>query len=95
MIRAANGKRLKAKTVFAHAIKFLKEEALQMIRMETKDEGYKMEDIQWVLTVPAIWTPKAKQFMREAAYEVGKRTETLKRNHNSLSAVCLRRLVSG
>lgn len=71
MIRAANGKHLKAKTVFAHAIKFLKEEALQMIRMETKDEGYKMEDIQWVLTVPAIWTPKAKQFMREAAYEAG------------------------
>ena len=56
--------------MFAHSIRFLKEQALNIIRQETRDDGYKMEDIQWVLTVPAIWTPRAKQFMREAAYEV-------------------------
>jgi hypothetical protein len=28
------------------------------------------EDIRWVITVPAIWKPSAKQFMRAAAYEV-------------------------
>lgn len=61
---------MKAKTVFAHSIRFLKDEAVEIIRRETGDEGYKVEDIRWVLTVPAIWTPKAKQFMREAAYEV-------------------------
>ena len=27
-------------------------------------------DINWVLTVPAIWSDAAKQFMREAAVEV-------------------------
>ena len=27
-------------------------------------------DIQWVLTVPAIWKPGARHFMRKAAYEV-------------------------
>ena len=27
-------------------------------------------DIKWVLTVPAIWSDAAKQFMREAAVEV-------------------------
>ena len=27
-------------------------------------------DVQWVLTVPATWTPGAKQFMREIAYQV-------------------------
>ena len=41
-----------------------------MIRQRTGDDNYNTDDIQWVLTVPAIWTPKAKQFMREAAYEV-------------------------
>lgn len=30
------------------------------------------DDIHWILTVPAIWADSAKQFMREAAYEVCK-----------------------
>ena len=46
------------------------DEAVNFIRLETRDNGFKADDIQWVLTVPAIWTPRAKQFMREAAYEV-------------------------
>ena len=28
------------------------------------------EDIRWVVTVPAIWRQEAKQFMREATYQV-------------------------
>jgi len=47
-------------------MKFLKEEALKVICQRTGDDYYDVADIQWVLTVPAI---KAKQFMREAAYE--------------------------
>ncbi|KAJ7353747.1 hypothetical protein OS493_032617 [Desmophyllum pertusum] len=66
-----NGKRAEAKTVFAHSIRFLRDEALYFIRQETKDDAFRVEDILWVLTVPAIWTPRAKQFMREAAYEAG------------------------
>jgi len=69
-IEAANGKHVKARTVFAHAIKFMKDEAIKLISDETGDEQFKADDIQWVLTVPAIWTPRAKQFMREAVYEV-------------------------
>ena len=69
-IRAANGKKVKALTVFARSIKFLKDEALNVICQRTGDDHYNADDIQWVLTVPAIWTPKAKQFMRKAAYEV-------------------------
>lgn len=61
---------MKAKTVFAYAIRFLRDEAINFIRQETKDQSFKVEDVLWVLTVPAIWSPKAKQFMREAAYEV-------------------------
>ena len=69
-IPAANGKHLHAKSVFAHSIKFLKDEAVKVIQQETGDDGFSVDDIQWVLTVPAIWTPRAKQFMREAANEV-------------------------
>ena len=70
VIKAANGESVDAKTVFSRSIKFLKEEALKVICQRTGDDHYNANDIQWVLTVPAIWTPKAKQFMREAAYEV-------------------------
>ena len=27
-------------------------------------------EVRWVITVPAIWRQQAKQFMREAAYQV-------------------------
>ena len=33
--------------------------------------GTKDDDIDYVLTVPAIWGDKAKMFMREAAVKVG------------------------
>ena len=70
MVKAANGKHVKAMTVFSRSIRYLKDEALKVICQRTGDDYYNVSDIQWVLTVPAIWTPAAKQFMREAAYEV-------------------------
>jgi hypothetical protein len=63
------GKLLPARRVFAMVIRYLKDDLL-------KESGKKLaaglneEEIQWVLTVPAIWTPPAKQFMRECAIEV-------------------------
>ena len=56
--------------MFALSIEFLKDEAIKIIALETGDDQFKADDIQWVLTVPAIWTPAAKQFMREAANQV-------------------------
>lgn len=35
-----------------------------------KDLPVKKTEITWVLTVPAIWSDPAKQFMREAAVKV-------------------------
>ncbi|XP_068760050.1 heat shock 70 kDa protein 12A-like isoform X2 [Montipora capricornis] len=70
-ITAVNGKSVKAMTVFSHSMKYLKDEALKVIGQRTGDDQFNVNDIQWVLTVPAIWTPVAKQFMREAAYEAG------------------------
>ncbi|KAJ7353743.1 hypothetical protein OS493_032613 [Desmophyllum pertusum] len=70
-IKASNGQLVKAKTVFATSINFFKKEALKVICTQTGDDHFSANDILWVLTVPAIWTPRAKQFMREAAYEAG------------------------
>ncbi|XP_015254625.1 PREDICTED: heat shock 70 kDa protein 12A-like [Cyprinodon variegatus] len=73
-IKAANGKEMTALKVFTESLRFLKEDALSTIGSNT---GVKFlaSDFTWVLTVPAIWDPSAKQFMREAATEAGIVTE--------------------
>lgn len=61
------GKQMKAIKVFSHAIRYLKDHMLKTL--EQRGAGLKDKDINWVLTVPAIWDDPAKQFMREAAEE--------------------------
>ncbi|KAM5192919.1 heat shock 70 kDa protein 12B [Mantella aurantiaca] len=69
-LEAVNGKKVQALEVFAHALRFFKEHAVQELRDQcpSLDEN---ESIRWVITVPAIWKQPAKQFMREAAYLAG------------------------
>lgn len=59
---------MKAIEVFSSAIGYLKDHLL----MDCKKQMtcIKDSDILWVLTVPAIWNDKSKQFMREAAEQV-------------------------
>uniref|UniRef100_A0A096LUW0 HS12B protein n=1 Tax=Poecilia formosa TaxID=48698 RepID=A0A096LUW0_POEFO len=66
-IKAANGKSMKALKVFSESLRFLKEDALRTISRNTEGKIFFPSDFTWVLTVPAIWDPSAKQFMREAA----------------------------
>ncbi|XP_048160566.1 heat shock 70 kDa protein 12B [Corvus hawaiiensis] len=69
-LEAVNGKKMLALEVFAHALRFFKQHAVQ----ELKDQCPSLPEndaIRWVLTVPAIWKQPAKQFMREAAYKAG------------------------
>lgn len=55
--------------VFSAAIKFLRDHLLE--HLEERALGrVSWTDIQWVITVPAIWDDAAKQFMREAAEKV-------------------------
>lgn len=68
-IKAANGKPIKAVTVFAHALKFFKDHVIEELTDQSATQILE-DDIQWVITVPAIWRAPAKQFMRTAAYEV-------------------------
>lgn len=57
--------------VFAKTILYFKQHLEQRVR-ECLDSSFKLstDDVQWVVTVPAIWDDKAKFFMRKAAEKV-------------------------
>ncbi|XP_072253694.1 heat shock 70 kDa protein 12A-like [Leuresthes tenuis] len=74
-IKAANGKSMTALKVFTESLRFLKDDALKTISASTAGMKFLASDFTWVLTVPAIWDPSAKQFMREAATKAGIVTE--------------------
>ena len=63
------GKSLPAVEVFKMSIQFLSQDLLNECSNALAGE-LTMDDICWVLTVPAIWSDGAKQFMREAAEKV-------------------------
>jgi len=63
-----HGRKMKAMKVFSEIIGYLKKHLLELLGK--RGTGVDNKDIHWVLTVPAIWTDSAKQFMREAACEV-------------------------
>ena len=54
--------------VIAFVLKHLRDEMNQYLSM--KHKGASATDMDWAITVPAIWKPAAKQVMREAAYLV-------------------------
>lgn len=56
-------KKFPAIQVFSLSIKALKDH----FEKNMEKQGKKTTEIKWVLTVPAIWSDSAKQFMREAA----------------------------
>ena len=63
-----SGRAFPALEVFAHAIKYLKENFTEIVRKRATH--IKDTDVTYVITVPAIWNDMAKRFMREAAVEV-------------------------
>ena len=71
MIEAANGKSLPAVDVFAMALKFIKDKALEQINKEDIS-CLPNKRIQWIITIPTIWTDVAKDVMRKAAKKVNK-----------------------
>ncbi|KAL6459491.1 hypothetical protein MHYP_G00329630 [Metynnis hypsauchen] len=76
MIKATNGKEMRALKVFSEGLKFMKDHAMKMVGKHTSGRKFLPSDATWVLTVPAIWSSAAKQFMREAATEAGLVTES-------------------
>ncbi|KAL5007577.1 hypothetical protein ScPMuIL_016383 [Solemya velum] len=68
-IHDAQGKPMRAMTIFALSIEYMKDHLWKTL--QRKRVGLEVSDIRWVLTVPAIWTDSAKQFMREASKQAG------------------------
>jgi hypothetical protein len=69
LVKDEVGDWISAKTVFALSIKYLKDHLMNVL--EERGTRLQESDVFWVLTVPAIWDPPSRQFMREAAMEVG------------------------
>ncbi|XP_052793109.1 heat shock 70 kDa protein 12B-like [Mya arenaria] len=63
------GRKMTAMLVFSEIIRYLKDHLLKLLEM--RGTGVDNKDIHWVLTVPAIWSDSAKQFMRETATKAG------------------------
>ena len=55
--------------VFQASIGYMKRKVTSLLLEQGATAGIEKK-IHWVLTVPAIWDEKAKQFMRKAATEV-------------------------
>lgn len=68
MILDVTGKELPAIKVFTESIRFLKDHFLEMFT--DKKLGFTINDVFFVITVPAIWSDAAKQFMRVASEKV-------------------------
>ena len=86
MITAANGASISALKVFSLTLRYFRDHAIQELRdaTGTKIDG---QDVRWVITVPAIWRQQAKQFMREAAYQVSP-VQRLQYSHMSGATGC-------
>ncbi|KAH3847756.1 heat shock 70 kDa protein 12A-like [Dreissena polymorpha] len=69
LIKEYGGKELEAMHVFAEVIKHLTDCVYQ--NLHSRIAGVSSDEVLWVLTVPAIWSDAAKQFMREAANKAG------------------------
>ncbi|VDI20358.1 Hypothetical predicted protein, partial [Mytilus galloprovincialis] len=67
IIEDITGKPMEALYVFTLSIEALAKHLMALL--EKQGTGIKPEEIRWVLTVPAIWTDSAKQFMRKAAVQ--------------------------
>ena len=61
-------KEIEALDIFAAAIEYLKDHFLD--KLHTKGIQVTVDDVHFIITVPAIWSDLSKQFMRQAAVNV-------------------------
>lgn len=75
MISDIQGRKLPAMTVFACAIRYLKDHLLDELN-KCYHQSFETSEINWVLTVPGFWDDTAKSILRDAAVEVWIRKRT-------------------
>ncbi len=68
---AADGQKVLAKTVFIAAFQQLQAKAKEFIPKNVTEEIISDNEIQWIVTVPAIWSQKAKNNMKQWIIEAG------------------------
>ncbi|ETO08745.1 hypothetical protein RFI_28642, partial [Reticulomyxa filosa] len=68
-LTAANGKKRRILDVLVQAFKFMQEHIMEILKDTILVE--KIEDVQWVVSVPAIWSNTAKNRMKEATILAG------------------------
>lgn len=76
LIKDEMGKSLSAMTVVSLSIGYLADNMIKF-GSDTISGDLSTADVDWVLTVPAIWSDAAKQFMREAAEQAGLQKDKL------------------
>lgn len=77
VIKDITGKKMRAMDIFSISIKHLKDTLIQTMNSRLAEGVFSENDIDFVLTVPAIWGDEAKLFMREAAIQAGIKTSQL------------------
>lgn len=82
MIQDIHGKSFKAHQIFVESIRFLRKSFLDILKL--RDYNIPEDAVCFILTVPAIWSDAAKQFMKEAAIEVQKLAV-----HSALHTMCI------
>ncbi|KFM02222.1 Heat shock 70 kDa protein 12B, partial [Aptenodytes forsteri] len=70
-LKASDGKTLPALMVFSESLHCLKEHALNTIQEASFQTVCNQEEISWVITIPAIWSAAARQFVWLAARKAG------------------------
>eukprot|EP01083_Nonionella_stella_P114023 336738_1 len=68
-LTADNGREYSSELVFIEAFKFIQKESKEFLRK--KKMKFKKEQIQWIVTVPAIWSNKAKHMMKQWIIKAG------------------------
>ncbi|WAR17353.1 HS12A-like protein [Mya arenaria] len=64
------GKEIKAMDVYSIVLQYFKQRVMAHVGQVKSDQtiqGFSSKEILWMLSIPAIWTDSARQFMREAA----------------------------
>ncbi len=82
-IQAMNGKQYFLIDVIAHILCYLKKKILEEIQDFGLYHTPNVTDIDWVITVPAIWNARGKRMMREAGYMVYK-IPAFSNSHNNI-----------
>ena len=71
-LRDATGKHMNALEVFTLVFENPKQKILKQINLSKSSRFFVgANDVGWMITIPAIWTDNARQFMREAATNAG------------------------